>query len=69
MEPGNSWRTCLESTQLLSVVEDRFRFMPTNQSLHTENSKTNGRQGNDGIVDASFDLDGLDMQLGVVYWA
>ena len=43
--------------------------MPTNQSLHTENPKTNGRQGNDGIVDASFDLDGLDMQLGVVYWA
>jgi len=45
-----------------------IRCIPTNQSLHTENSNTDDRQDDDGVVTASFGLDGPDMQLSVVYW-
>lgn len=46
----------------MSAIETLYTwFIPTNQSLYTENSNTDDRQDDDGIVTASFGLDGPDM--------
>ena len=69
MEQYSSWRTCLNSTSSVLAVETSYiRFIPTSQSLCTENSNTDNRQDDDGTVTASFGLGDLDMQLGLVYW-
>jgi len=69
MERCSSSRIRLESPSLASAVGALcILFSPTDQSLCADNSNTDSRQDDGGIATASFGLDGLELQLSMIYW-
>lgn len=68
MEHYNSWRIRLEGTPFASAAGTFWvQFVPTDQSLYTENANTDDCQDDNGLIGPSFRLCGPDMQLSVVY--